>query len=49
MASFSSNELNSIQSLIERNESSSNININSKKSNVLKKANSLCILIKRVV
>ena len=47
MASYSSNELNTIQSLIERNESSSNINLNSKKSNVLQKANSLVSLNKK--
>ena len=47
MVSLSSNELNSIQSLIDKNESSSNINLNSKKSNVLLKANSLVSLNKK--
>ena len=46
MVSYSSNELNSIQSLIDKNESSS-INLNSKKSNVLQKANGLVSLNKK--
>ena len=47
MVSFSSNEINSIQSLIEKNESDSNINCNSKKSKIFQKANTLISLNKK--
>ena len=47
MASFSSNELNSIQSLFDKNDATSNINNNSKKSKILQKANSLISLNKK--
>ena len=47
MASFSSNEINSIQSLFDKNDVNSNINNNSRKSKILQKANSLVSLNKK--